>query len=101
MRRQCQFSDVESGLVYILTYTSYLNIRRTSFFFLQSPNTSISSNASTLTFATPVASLRTPRPKRPALSRLPSFSAADLTNLGTSKAPSYSVADLTTLGTEV
>lgn len=54
---------------------------------LQSPNTSIISTISamtpSLTSATPVAALHTPRPKRLALSRLPSFSAADLSNVGT------------------
>lgn len=38
--------------------------------------------SSTLTF-TPVCSLRTPKAKRPALGRMPSFSVADLTNIGT------------------
>ncbi len=45
-----------------------------------SPNSSISSSTPTLT-CTPVAALRTPRAKRPALGYTPSFSAADLTNL--------------------
>lgn len=50
---------------------------------LTSPNTSLSSSAPSLAF-TPVASLRTPRAKRPALGRgVPSFSAADLSSLGT------------------
>lgn len=56
-----------------------------------SPNSSISCSVPNLAFTpiqsidrlTPVASLRTPRPKRPALGNIPSLSAVDISHLGT------------------
>jgi hypothetical protein len=58
---------------------------------LGSPNTSTSCSVPNLAFTpissvhrlTPIASLRTPRAKRPALSNIPSFSAADISHFGT------------------
>ena len=56
-----------------------------------------------LTSATPVASLHTPKPKRPALGRIPSFSAADISNVGTAADISNvgTAADISNVGTEV